>query len=75
MFAWLASLAAGFETSLSIDVSSATGSWMDDLFSGEFDAALQKALVASGAIAGFACACVASLLRLTTAEPPTDGPR
>ena len=42
------------------------GDFVQDWTAGEFDAALYHALIASGAIAAFACAATAGLLGLTT---------
>jgi hypothetical protein len=66
-FVWLAHIGAALEQSIDFNFSAWGGSGFEDFFSGEFDAALQQALVASGAVAGFACALAASLLGLTTA--------
>ena len=66
-FLWLADIGTAIQSSISVSVSAPAGAWIDDVFSGEFDATLQKALVASGAVAGFACAMAASLLGLSTA--------
>jgi hypothetical protein len=68
LFLRLAQLGAAIESWVSVDVSPATGSWIDEMFSGEFDASLRGALVASGAVAGLACASLASLIGLSTAE-------
>jgi len=66
MYLWLASLGAAMESTISVTVSPSASSWIDDFVSGEFDATLQEALVASGAVAGFVCAMAASLLGLST---------
>lgn len=73
---WLASLGAGFETSVSVAVSQNSGSWVYDVVSGEFAATLRTAFVACGAVAGFVCAMAASLLGLTTQAPlaPSEPP-
>jgi hypothetical protein len=66
LYSWLVALGASFEESLSVEVSTTAGGWIDRVFSGEFDAALRNALVASGAVAGLVCAMTASLIGLTT---------
>jgi hypothetical protein len=66
LFLWLASLAAMVFGGHGAHA----GGWFGDLFTGEFDATLQKALIGSGAVAGFACAMTANLLGLTTSGPP-----
>ena len=70
LFSWLASLGAFIDSAVAADVSPTAGHWIDTVFSGEFDSALRKALVASGAIAGLVCAMTAGLVGLTTAPPP-----
>jgi hypothetical protein len=69
-FLWLAHIGAVLQSSISVSVSAWGGSWIDDFFSGEFDATLRKALVASGAVAGFACALAASLFGLSMTPEP-----
>jgi len=72
-FLWLAQIGAAIESSITVNVSGVAGSWVDEMFSGEFDAALQKALVASGAVAGFVCALAANLFSLSTAPSSATG--
>jgi hypothetical protein len=66
LYSWLAALGASIEENFSVEVSATAGDWIDRFFSGEFDATLRNALVASGAIAGLVCAMSASLIGLTT---------
>jgi hypothetical protein len=66
LYSWLAALGASFEEGISVEVSTSAGDWIDRIFSGEFDAALRNALVASGAVAGLVCAMAANLVGLTT---------
>jgi len=71
-FLWLAHVGADLEALVSVDLSAWGASWFDDFFSGEFDSALREALVASGAVAAFACAMAANLLGLSTAPASVE---
>jgi hypothetical protein len=73
LYSWLAALGASLEESINFEVSAAAGGWIDPAFSGEFDATLRDALVASGAVAGLICGMVASLMGLTTRGSLTIG--
>ena len=66
LYSWLAAIGATLEENVSISVSPVYGDWIDSLFSGEFDATLRNALIASGALAALVCAMAASLIGLTT---------
>jgi len=66
LYRWLAALGASFEENFSVEVSATAVDWIDRAFSGEFDATLRNALVASGAVAGLVCAMPANLIGLTT---------
>ncbi len=73
-FLWLSRIGAALESSISVTFGAGAGSWIEDWFSGEFDATLQKALIASGAVAGLACAMAASLIGLSTGSRAEEGP-
>ena len=66
LYSWLAALGASFEENFGVEVSATAGEWIYRGFSGEFNATLRNALVASGAVAGLVCAMSASLIGLTT---------
>ena len=75
VYLWFASLGAAIETSVGADVSVEFRAWIDPWFPRGFDVTLRDGLVACGAVAGLACAIVASLIGLTTqgalgAPPP-----
>ena len=74
LFVWLSWLGGMIEGFVAADVSGQAGSWLDGIFTGEFDVTLQRALIASGALAGFVCAMTASLIGLTTSAPPSPPP-
>jgi len=66
VFLWFASLGASIEARVGADVSADFRAWIDPWFPRGFDVTLRDALVACGAVAGLACAIVASLIGLTT---------
>jgi hypothetical protein len=66
LYLWLLWAGAALQAWISFDVGSAAGDFVQEWASGEFDAALYRALIASGAAAGLVCALVAGLLGLTT---------
>ena len=75
VYLWFASLGASIEASVGADVSTEFRTWIDPWFPRGFDVTLRDGLVACGAVAGLACAIVASLIGLTTqgalgAPPP-----
>ena len=69
LYSWLAALGASLEENIRLEASTSAGDWIDRAFSGEFDAMLRNALVASGAVAGLVCAMAASLVGLATVQP------
>ena len=69
LYLWLMEAGAAIQAWINFDISSTAGSFIEEYASGEFDAALYRALIASGAIAGFACAAAAGLFGLTTRRP------
>jgi hypothetical protein len=64
-YLWLAALGASAEANLS-DFSPEFAAWIGSSFPRGFDVTVRDALVACGAVAGFACAMAASLIGLTT---------
>jgi len=66
LYLWLVWAGAAIVAWISLDVSETAGDGVYDWTAGEFDVSLYHALIASGAIAGLACAAVAGLVGLTT---------
>jgi hypothetical protein len=66
LYLWLARAGAAVDAWVRLDFGFATGDVVYDWTAGEFDASLYRALIASGAVAGFASAAAAGLLGLTT---------
>jgi hypothetical protein len=66
LYLWLLWAGAAIEAWVQVDISSTAGGVIEDWASGEFDAGLYRALIASGAAAGFACAAAAGLMGVTT---------
>lgn len=66
LYLWLMRAGAEVGAWIRFDLGDAAGDVVYDWTAGEFDASLYHALIASGAIAAFACAATAGLLGLTT---------
>ena len=66
LYLWLMWAGSAIEAWVSVDFSSTAGDFIEEWASGEFDAALYRALIASGAAAGFVSAAAAGLIGLTT---------
>ena len=66
LYLWLLWAGAAIEGWVSVDMGSSVSDFVQDWASGEFDQALYRALIASGAAAGFASAATAGLMGLTT---------
>ncbi len=66
LYLWLLWAGAAIGGWIAYDFGASVGDVVYDWTSGEVDAALYQALIASGAIAAFACASVAGLIGLTT---------
>lgn len=67
LYLWLMHAGAVIGAWVSMDFGLEAAGMVYDWTEGEFDASLYHALIASGAIAGFACAAAAGLLGLSTA--------
>ena len=66
LYLWLVRAGAMMAAWIRFDLGDAAGDVVYDWTAGELDASLYHALIASGAIAAFACAAAAGLLGLTT---------
>jgi len=66
LYLWLLWAGSAVGAWISMDFGGDVGDVVYDWTSGEFDSSLYQALIASGAVAGFACAACAGLLGLTT---------
>jgi hypothetical protein len=79
VYLWFASIGASFAASAGADVSGEFRDWFAPWFPHGLDATLRGALVGCGALAGFGCAMIASVIGLTTkgalapAPPPASG--
>ncbi len=65
LYLWLMWAGAAVGAWISLDFGDAASDMVYDWTTGEFDASLHHALIASGAVSGFACAAVAQLIGLT----------
>lgn len=66
LYLWLMRAGAAMIAWIRFDLGAGAGDVVYDWTAAEFDASLYHALIASGAIAAFACAATAGLLGLTT---------
>jgi hypothetical protein len=66
LYLWILKAGAEMIAWIRFDLGDAAGDTLYGWTAGEFDASLYHALIASGAIAAFACAAAANLLGLTT---------
>ena len=66
LYLWLLKAGAAMMVFVRYDLGDSAGDFVHDWTAGEFDASLYHALIASGAIAAFACAATAHLIGLTT---------
>ena len=65
LYLWLAQAGTAMVGWVRFDLGDGAGNFVYDWTAGEFDASLYHALIASGAIAAFACAAAARLLGLS----------
>ena len=66
LYLWLLQAGATLNDWIGADFGAGVGDYVHEWTAGEFDASLYHALIASGAIAAFACAAAAHLMGLTT---------